>query len=64
MPNFTSDDELGPIHVMFESEFRKLSGERAGSPIWKGIVYIQSVLKIASGISDSVNYTYYPSTTQ
>mmetsp|Transcript_10364 Transcript_10364/g.10330 ORF Transcript_10364/g.10330 Transcript_10364/m.10330 type:complete len:398 (-) Transcript_10364:1323-2516(-) len=52
-------DEDGPLRVMFENEFVDLMYERPGSPIWKTISYIQTVIKCKAGISEPFIVTYY-----
>lgn len=51
--------ENGALRVMSESEFAELMAERAGSPMWKKINYIQSILKCRTGISETYVTTYY-----
>lgn len=51
--------EGGALRVMQEAEFTDLMLERAGSPIWKKISYIQTVVKCKVGISETYVMTYY-----
>ena len=51
--------ENGALRVMVDIEFSDLMLERAGSPMWKKISYIQSVVKCKMGIGETYVNTYY-----
>jgi hypothetical protein len=50
--------EDGPLRVLSEKEFFDFMYERAGSPKWKNIVYIQTVVKCKTGFGNIINVTY------
>lgn len=59
MNDLKAKDEDGPLRVMMENEFIELMFERGGSPVWKTISYLQTVLKCKSGINEPILVTYY-----
>lgn len=50
--------EDGPLRVLSEKEFFDFMYERAGSPIWRNIVYIQTVVKCKTGFGEIITVTY------
>jgi hypothetical protein len=50
--------EDGPLRVLSEKEFFDFMYERAGSPIWRNIVYIQTVVKCKTGFGEIITITY------
>ncbi|OMJ92500.1 hypothetical protein SteCoe_4740 [Stentor coeruleus] len=54
----TPEYENGPLRVLSEKEFFDFMYERAGSNLWKNIVYIQTVIKCKTGIGDVISINY------
>ena len=54
----TPEVEDGPLRVLSEKEFFDFMYERAGSPKWKNIVYIQTVVKCKTGFGNIINVHY------
>ena len=54
----TPEVEDGPLRVLSEKEFFDFMYERAGSVIWKNIVYIQTIVKCKSGIANIITIIY------
>jgi hypothetical protein len=59
MNDLKPKDEEGPLRVMMENEFIELMFERGGSPIWKSIAYLQTVVKCKHGINEPILVTHY-----
>ena len=54
----TPELEDGPLRVLSEKEFFEFMYERAGSLIWKNVVYIQTVVKCKTGIANIITISY------
>jgi hypothetical protein len=55
----SSKDEEGPLRVLMENEFFELMFERMGSPIWRQIAYMQTVIKTRTGVGEVRLVNYY-----